>query len=186
MTQIKSSESGFALLITLLLLGVLIAVTLSIVELSIRQVRLTVDGRQAELAFQAASAGVECAQRISRTASTTITNGGTVPFNCYQTTRNVGSGIAGLSSTDNTRLRRYRFNVDWNNRCTEIDLIVIATLEDDITFNNIRNIIASFPSNSLVCFAGSTCHIVAASGYSSSCANRNNQGVLKRELLLEF
>ncbi len=193
MIQIKSSQSGFALLITLLLLAVIITVTLSIVELTIRQVRLSIDGREAEIAFQAASAGVECAQRMARTATTTIFNGTNLQFDCFQQTNSTASTLGGQgltvqgpTSTVNSRLRRYTRQITWNNRCTEIDLIVVSTLEDDLTLTNIQNAIVAFPEPTLRCFAGSTCHIVATAGYNVPCAQINNLGVLKREMLLEF
>lgn len=192
MIQNKKTQSGFALLITLLLLGVVIGVTLSIVELTIRQVRLAVDGREAEIAFQAASAGVECAQRIARSSASNINsnNNEGIVFNCFEQSNPslVTSSLASLTSapsTDSNRLRRYRHEIEWDNRCSEIDLIVVVT-EDSTVFANIKDQIFNFPDSTLECSAGSTCHVVAASGYNVPCSQRNNPGVLKREVLLEF
>lgn len=186
MIQTKREKSGFALLMTLLLLGVVIGVTLSIVELTLRQVRLTIDGRDAEIAFQAASAGVECAQRIARNADSAVVAGGDLDFDCFETNVGAATNISGLNSDDNNSLRRYRSEIDWNNRCTEIDLIAVITDEDDVTISNIQSQIFNYPDSSWQCFAGSTCFVVATAGYNVPCADKDNLGVLKREMLLEF
>lgn len=196
MVQTKKNQQGFALLISLLMLAVVISVTLSIVELTRNQLRLAIDGRDAEVAFQAASAGVECAQRIARTASSTIQDGlDDVDFECFE--RSVfssnSSNSSNLNGTGLGGLRRYQVSIPWEagngtQRCTDIDLIVIANEveSDTATITNIDSIIANYPAESLACPPGGTCHVVATAGYNVNCDRKGDMGVLKRELLLEF
>lgn len=184
MVHNKQTQSGFALLITVLLLSVVVTVTISIVDLTQRQVRLAVDSRDAEVAFQAATAGVECAQRIARTASSTIRNGDNINFDCFNISR------PDISNQSSGAERVYSVQITWDNRCTEIDLIVLnnETSTTNLSLSNIRSRIANFPRSTLECPGGSTCHVVASAGYNVSCwqVNANLAGVLKREILLEF
>jgi hypothetical protein len=61
--QDRSVKSqGFALLIALIVVGVVLSIGLSILNLSISQVRLSTDAKESEAAFHAANAGMECAR----------------------------------------------------------------------------------------------------------------------------
>jgi hypothetical protein len=186
MIPTKANNQGFVLLITLLMITVVVTVTLSIIELTMRQVDLAIDGRDAERAFQAASAGVECAQRTARVESGDIRTNSSVLFDCFGNSASTNS--VPIAGNGPGIVVRYREEIDWDNRCTEIDLFMIdnATQSNQTSIDNFNNIIVNFRSTNLVCPPGSICHVVAASGYSSTCANKNESGVLKRELLLEF
>lgn len=184
----KQSQSGFALLISILLLAVIVTVTLSIIDLTRQQLALSVDGRDAEIAFQAASAGVECAQRVARSNASSIEERDPVTFDCFSENSATTSSLSGLSTdnNNNSRVSRYQPQLEWDNRCTEIDLIAVVTATSSVTVNNMQSHIANYPTEELVCPAGSVCHVVAAAGYNVPCGQINNFGVLKREMLLEF
>lgn len=54
------NKKGFALMLTLIVLSVVIAVTLSLVELSIKKLQLSIDTRDSEQVFHAATTAMEC------------------------------------------------------------------------------------------------------------------------------
>ena len=58
----QKNQEGITLLITLLLMGVLLGVSSSILNITLKQFQLSGIAYQSELAFQAANAGLECAQ----------------------------------------------------------------------------------------------------------------------------
>ncbi|MFW6210467.1 MAG: hypothetical protein ACOC4E_03185, partial [Patescibacteria group bacterium] len=58
------ATSGFALLITLLVVGVVLAVGAVLLDLTIKQVQLSSTAKDSEIAFHAANAGMECARFI--------------------------------------------------------------------------------------------------------------------------
>jgi len=58
--SLQPTEKGFALLMTLLIISVVLSVALTTLSLSIKQTRLATDTRDAEVAFHAANAGLEC------------------------------------------------------------------------------------------------------------------------------
>jgi len=194
MIQIKKTASGFALLITLLVIGVVIAVTLAILELSLKQLQLSVNSRDSEIAFHAANAGLECAQRTRRIASTTIEAGGSLTFRCFGVTRSgVLNNLDGITmSTPPVRgdVRRYQADIQWgvglDARCSEIDMLTIVASSGAVTATGILAQIPSYGTNSKTCAQGARCTIIAVAGYSSTCANKGQMSTLKREILLEF
>ncbi len=192
MTQIKKPQSGFALLITLLVVSVVIAVTLSIVELTLKQLELSVDSRDAEVAFHAASAGMECAQRTRRISSSTIETGNNFTLRCFELTRNMTNALSGVSNLDsvNGDVYRYQTNIDWgagvNAKCTEIDIITIVAETGATTAGGLSAQIPNYTSNTKSCARGARCTIVSVSGYSAACSQTGALGTLKREILLEF
>lgn len=56
-----SQQKGFALLFAVLLAALLLAVGLSIFNLSLKEVQISGAGRESQMAFYAADAGIECA-----------------------------------------------------------------------------------------------------------------------------
>ena len=60
MSRLLHKERGFALLMTLLIISVVLSVALTTLSLATKQTRLATDTRDAELAFHAANAGLEC------------------------------------------------------------------------------------------------------------------------------
>jgi Tfp pilus assembly protein PilX len=189
----KNKQQGFALLITLLTVGVVVSATIAIVELSRLQLQLSVDSRDAEIAFSAANAAKECGQYIRAVASTTIAAGSATQFNCFDTTRNV-SNIAGITNSGGGTVRRYQAVMDWGtgDRCSVVDIIAVYSLDTADTViggggnSSLRRIVSNYRSDTLTCPAGAECTIIAGSGFNAPCANRNQLGVLKREVLLEL
>lgn len=194
----RHPKRGFALLITLLTVGVIISATLAIIELSRLQLKISVDSRDAEVAFSAANAAKECAQYIRTTASSAIRNGNQISSTCleksFNTSRSAPLGF-GVSAPANGSVWRYQYDIDWtvsgSARCSAVDMIVVYADTGDITIggsgsNSLQTVISNYRTSNMTCIAGSECTIIAASGYNSTCANRNTLGVLKREVLLEF
>ena len=198
MIQTKHSvQNGFALLITLLTVGVIISATLAIVELSRLQLQLSVDSRDAEAAFSAANAAKECAQYVRTTSAVGIRNNdSSIGTNCLGTNFSMTrlSHGFGVSGGGNGAVRRYRSLINWDAsgsaRCSVIEMIVVYAETGNITIgtgsNNLQRIISNYHNPTMTCVRGSECTIIAASGYNSTCSGRNAVGVLKREVLLEF
>lgn len=193
MTQIKNQKNGFALLITLLTVSVIIAVTLAILELSLKQLSLSVDSRDSEIAFQAANAGLECAQRSRRVSSTTIETGGAFTIRCFGTSQAVTNNLAGITMTTpltNGSIYRYQADIQWGTgvgtRCSEIDMITLIATNGSVTASGLLAQIPTYSSNTKTCTTGGRCTIAAVAGYNTPCSQKGALGTLKREILLEF
>ena len=195
-------QSGFALLITILVLSVVVAVTLAIVELSLKQLKLSVDSTDSEIAFHAANAGLECARYTRRNQSDNFESGNNVQINCFGDTTTVGptplgtlaSYISPSLGTDN-QVYRYRQNITWgtapNVRCSSIDIFAMVATTTFTMGNGGQGKLSKFingyvESDSKTCEAGERCTIMSVIGYSSPCTATSSPGVLKREILLEL
>ncbi|MCA9366804.1 hypothetical protein KC887_00890 [Candidatus Kaiserbacteria bacterium] len=192
----KQQTGGFALLITLIVVGVVLSVGLSILDLSIKQINLSTASRDSELAFHASSAGVECARYWRRAASSTMEAMAPVNFECFGLTNSnvsptiVSSGISGVGD-----VLHYDYQFTWganNDRCTEVTtFLMFGTLPPNpgvtITNTELRNIIPGYPAGpDKSCEAGAECTVISVRGYNKSCANSTDYGVTEREVLLEF
>lgn len=200
MIQTKhSAQGGLALLITLLTVGVIVSATIAIIELSRLQLQLSVDSRDAEIAFAAANAAKECAQYVRTTESGAIrdNNNNNISISCLgrDVTMNRVTPSFGISGGNADDVRHYQAFISWNdggfNRCSVIDMIMVYANTSDVTIggsgnNSLQRVISNYRSPSTTCAAGGECTIVAASGYNAACASRTAIGVLKREVLLEF
>ena len=203
MTAINSpkQQSGFALLITILVLSVVVAVTLAIVELSLKQLKLSVDSTDSEIAFHAANAGLECARYTRRVESDNFESGANVQFNCFGSSATVAKMAnplfpvipAGPPAIDG-QVGRYQLNIDWgttpNTRCTSVDITSIVATTTIVIGNNttkkLPQYITGYSSSTKTCEAGERCTIMSVIGYSSACSDIASPGVLKREILLEL
>jgi len=198
--QTEMSNKGFALLITLLTVAVIVSATIAIVELSRLQLKLAVDSRDAEIAFSAANAAKECGQFVRAFQADTMKGEDSyqsVDFGCFgQEGRSVENVSDIIVRGTGGAVRRYQTEFDWPEstapRCSVIDIITIYTQADNVTIGQGRGLdslktkISNYPTDTKTCVAGSECTIVAAAGYNSSCATKDTPGVIKREILLEF
>ncbi len=202
----KQTTHGFALLMTLIVVTVVVSITATIIELTIKQLTLSVTAKDSEVAFHAANAGMECAQftRLVN-ASASIENGATtITTNCMgltQTLTRVNTlGVAVDPST--ATVYRYRGSITWpagnpsNNRCSVIDMFVIMNANDgnEVSLGDtssggdpISDEIPGYPSTDpFICAANSNCTLVSSVGYNSLCNATSSAGTVRREILLDF
>ena len=194
-------QEGFALLIALLVVGVVISVGVSILDLSIKQVRLSSIAKESELSFHAANAGMECARYWRRQESSRIESGQTINPACFSGTR-ASNTFTDLTSTSyasgNGEVYQYEFDFTWGSgtevRCTRANMIVgVADVAGSgLTIQNINRIVRGYPlptgmnDTNKFCEAGTRCSTISVQGYNVPCANTGGFGVVQREVLLEF
>jgi hypothetical protein len=191
---------------TLLVVSVVIPVTLVILEVTTKQVRLAGNARDSEVAFHAASAGLECAQRLRREVGVAIrleetTSPATIP----------GVSCFGAAPTDfvyqpfqnqpahghvNHFVTQFTWGVAPQQRCTRIDMIVMVsevTQNTVVNDDDIRQLIQTYPlrqTTQTTCPQGGVCTIISSRGYNRACpANFSDilpSGSTQREVLLEY
>lgn len=207
----KQSQSGFALLVSLIVVSVVVSIGLVLLDVTTKQLRLSSNSTDSELAFHAANAGMECARFVRRQAAAAIEGdefaaspippGGSIDgiSSCFGTS--VVAPAVGSVSVDNTNdgdAFLYQYEFDWGtDRCSEVDMVVAAaniftstaTAGDGVSISEavIRAEIPGYPrGQDLDCPAGSYCTVISVKGYNRSCANKNSFGTVQREVLLEF
>ncbi len=187
------SETGFALLMTLIVVGVVISVGLSILDLSVKQVRLATNARDSEISFHAANAGMECAQFWRRNRAAAMEVGDPVTLACF------GSGTFPNAVTDPTVVNvtgdgeafQYEFMFTWGtpSRCSAINLVVASSTESGagMTITDMGGLVPGYPDgNSKTCAAGARCTVASVRGYNRACDTISAFGTVEREVLLQY
>ena len=186
----KNSESGFALLMTLIVVTVVISIGLSVLDLSIKQVRLSTNARDSEIAFHAANAGMECARFWRRSGSDEMENGQSFPITCFSNT--VTPTPVEVMNTADGEVYRYDYALSWGEfspRCSQITTLVASSsaLGAGLVIGNMTTLVPGYPNgNSKTCAASEHCTVISVRGYNKSCANVSQYGTVQREVLLQF
>jgi len=182
----KIRQEGFALLMTLIVVSVVISVGLTLLDLTIKQLKLSSGSKDSENSFHAANAGVECARYWRLTQEVSFETGVAVPVTCFgqapviTTVQTLASGIY-----------KYDFQITWSNstRCSKISMITLSSDPSSLassTLNNVPTYIPGYPFVRKECAPGGRCTIISAQGYNRSCGTINQIGTIQREVLLEL
>ena len=216
MADNKQSQAGFALLVSLIVVSVVVSVGLALLDVTIKQLRLSSNSTDSEIAFHAANAGLECAQYWRRAESDTIQGdqfaspieppGGSLAgvLNCFGVDDEGGSAYSDNQSVNMSgdgEVVFYEYEFSWApnasgdfTRCSEIDMLVVATdvfgttdPRVDYTDISAANVLPGYPpGQDLECQAGSFCTVISSKGYNKSCSDKNTFGTVQREVLLEL
>ena len=189
----QEHSGGFALLLTLLVVTVLISIGVSVLSLSIKQVRLATNAKDSEVAFHAANAGLECGLYWRRDKADQMENGqGILPIGCFGDGTpgdySVSAITAGVSGGE---VYRYQYEFEWGApvRCTQIDTIVGSSSLSGagLQIPNMRNYIAGYPGdNTKECDPGTKCSVISVQGYNKPCSAITSYGTVQREVLLQL
>lgn len=182
------SQSGFALLITLVVVSVVLAIGLSLMQITLKQLQLTITARDSEVAFYAANAGIECLQaerlRIDPFVSIPITK----TFYCVQS----GQAVTYDSYNPNNasaRTHLYEHDFDWSTSlpggivvdlCTEVKMFLLDARDGTYT--------QSFSDLGLEekeCEDGNICTVMFSTGYNKACGDFGGLQTVQRELTIE-
>ncbi len=199
MTHNNQTQKGFALLMTLLVVTAVVSITLAVIELSLKQIELTVTARDSELAFQAANAGMECVRYLHRQSSSTLSTSlpGNIPYTCFNNVADTlrdtfSSPVVTFATTGTGAVRRYGAEITWGpsgDRCSVIDMVVMrvdAAATGNYVITNLVNVFPGYTVGDKSCGPGSICTIAEVTGYNKPCNQRTSPGSVRREVLLEF
>ena len=187
-TQTKSQERGFALLLSIIISSVVLAIGLTLLSLALKQLNLSATSRESEVAFQMANMGMECARYWRDNLATELFNTAS-PDSAFNSIRCVGlqpavidfSALNDLGSSGQQNLLHFELDipVDGVNRCVQVNTNVITAFEDidDYLVGRIET----------DCAEGYTCTVVVSQGYNRSCSEINTSLFsVQRELTAEF
>jgi hypothetical protein len=182
----RTSESGIALLITLLIMTVLLGVSASLLNITIKQFQFSSIGLASEKSFQAANAGMECMLYHDYENYPTIPGKfdiGQNPaaINCM----GVNDDDTVTATTDSVQ-RTYIFS--WGAAsdpvCTETTIYKFNSTTAQPNMAAALRRQNGAPGT--LCPIGSTCTVVQSRGYNVSCAQRNTPRVIERELTQKY
>ena len=193
--KIGGHQKGFALLMTLIVVTVVISIGLSVLDLSIKQIRLSTNARDSEIAFHAANAGMECARFVRRTLSDQMEAGTAISPNCFvggpspNTVTEIVSNVTGDGD-----VFKYEYAFSWGGaapRCSQVTTLVASSSISGagLLIGNMPVLVPGYPTGaSKTCAAGERCTVISVRGYNKSCSvvTTNSYGIVQREVLLQF
>lgn len=194
----NSKEQGFALLMTLIVVSVVISVGLSLLDLSIKQLALSTNAKDSEIAFHAANAGAECARYTRREdqEGSNMTIGDPIDPSCFgaspDTNTRDNPNAPVLDNTNDTEATIYSYSFTWgegNDRCTRINMLVASSSFNGNggTVTNMTTLVPGYPDgNNKACEAGSQCTVLSVRGYNKPCNAVGGYGTVEREVLIQF
>lgn len=193
------SKRGIALLITLLTVSVLLGVTASLLNTSVRQYQLSNIAKDSEVAFQAASAGMECIywhDHDGYPVSKFGVNGdgssrAKIPtLDCMGETDS--DGDSGPDSGDGVESgEEQRFQFSWgasgHEVCSEISIYKFYDDgTDGDTVGDDMSSVTNLPSPD-ECVEGLECTVMRARGYNAPCASLGSGNrVIEREIVQHY
>jgi hypothetical protein len=180
--HINTSERGIALLITLLIMTVLLGVSASLLNITIKQFQFASIGLASEMAFQAANAGMECMLYHDYEGyPPTPSNPG--KFDIGQPNTSISCMTVTDSPTvtplpDGVR-RDYQFS--WGNPevCTDVSIFKFSNDTNPVDMSGALR-------RSGTCAAGVSCTVIQARGYNVACASITNPRTIERELTQRY
>ena len=171
------TQAGFALLITLVVISIVLAVGLSLMQITLKQLQLTITARDSEVAFYAANAGIECAQAVRNTIDPQDTIPDRLNFNCFN---NSESGT--YSNSGNTH--RYQHESSWDTGiqdiCSEVSIFLLDARGGSYTYT-----FTNLGLESKTCPDGAICTVMFATGYNKACEDIGGLQTVQRELTIE-
>jgi hypothetical protein len=181
-------KNGLALLITMLLMSVLLGISTSLLNVTLKQYQLSGIARASEVAFHAANAGVECLSYHDLTLAVAGVSkfdvpgdGSTAPevlsISCMD--NQVSSDVEPLNNGTIQSGEEQRFEFEWGTPavCTNVS---IYKFHND---SGIEPVVAAGQTFRVGgCPQGSTCTVIRSRGYNTGCANLANPRTVEREL----
>lgn len=181
MTRIKHhTQRGFALLLTIVVISIVLAVGISLLEITVKQISLSTTGRDSEVAFHGAQGAVECAQATLLQLDIVTDGAIPLPLDCFGQTDTTNA-----VSEDSGRTAYYNFQFDWSNGsqnlCSEGDMYVLDARGGTYTKN-----FSNQGLDSVVCNNGDICTVVFARGFNRGCSDLSSLRTVQRELTISF
>lgn len=170
----RESEQGFALLIAVLISSVVLAVGISMLNVTLKQYLFSGIGRESEVAFYAADAGMECALYWDASSQggkfdlTAVVGN----ISCMGTT--VVTPAGGSSGTQK------QFQFEWTSTtgqtvCSKIGITKYFDATADVPMPGWGD-----------CERGATCTQVESRGYNRSCSSLDSPRVVERALRANY
>ncbi len=180
MNRTNKKNRGFTLLITLLLMTVLLGVSGALLNVVLRQYKLSGIAQISEMAFQAANAGMECVlyhDFLYYNSGTSIFDVGedqVTGLTCFS-----GSDAAAVTGRNIASGEEQSFEFTWGDPlvCTKIS---VYKFFDSSTIVSMASVVGKTRD----CPAGSVCTVIKSRGYNTDCnLIKNNPRVVERELI---
>lgn len=186
----KKTKKGFALLITLVVVSVVLAIGLSLLFVTTKQYLLAVTASESEKGFQAAQIGLECMRwhRASEATKSILlheSGGGAAPsLNCAGVAPDSAGEATTVYNGSGDFLYGYKYRYTLNpSQCSEVSLYVadIRNAASDQSYD-----VTNEGLSEITCSAGTVCTVIFARGYNRACDETNSIFSVQREITVEY
>ncbi len=203
MLNFKENNSGFALLLTLVIISIILAIGLTLLQTTMKQLSLSAIARESEIAFYAASTGIECMQYWRSfppvRASLLKESWDGVDYNSDEQIYLECADSAPVSYEEVTNLiddkvygYKYAYNLSYNplvttdDTCVETSMYLIdLRAETTPVVEDISNFEEGLEEIS--CDEGTVCTTIFSRGYNRPCGyGLNSIFTVQRELTIEY
>jgi len=189
MHVVSQKDRGFALLLSLIVSSVVLAIGLVILEISVNQINLSATARESELAFQSAHAGIDCIWywRNEEADAFTAETSDAPNIECFSQSPVETEDPQVLENSASGHARAFQYTFEWGDplRCTAVDMYVINAHAGNMTINFANEAIGD--NGTKVCNEGNICTVLISGGYNRAC-DEIGSGVfaVQREIVVEF
>jgi hypothetical protein len=185
----STNQRGIALLITLLIMSVLLAVSSSLLNITLKQYQFSSIGLASEVSFQSANAGIEC-MLYHDYVNYPPTPGNPGKFDIGQNKPAIAcmganDSVGGSAVIASGAAQNFRFN--WGSPAVCTDVSIYKFFELGTTDGN-----ATGPDMSTAlrragnCAEDVTCTVIQSRGYNTACASLNTPRVIEREIVQRY
>lgn len=185
-TKLSSQQRGFALLLTIIVVSIVLAIGLSLLNITVKQFTLSATARDSEEAFHTANSGVECMQYHRSVDSTyaDLVNGGSAPSLPCGGYSQVYSNADHDTLSGNRYIYNYIYQYDLNgNACIETSMYLLDTRSSASAINNYT---VNEGLETLSCGAGVVCTAIFSRGFNRGCSQLDSIRTVQREITIEF
>jgi len=187
--QNSVQNRGFALLLALIISSVVLAIGVSILQISVNQLNLSTTARESEFAFQAAHAGIDCSWywRVHEADLFTSLGGQLPSVVCFGETSIASPAKETLYSGSDGHINHFMYTFEWGDplRCTASDIYVMNAENDDLTLNFDNTGVGE--DGVKECNEGDVCTVIVSRGYNRGCDDLSgNIFTVQREIVAEF
>ncbi len=188
----KQQKKGFALLLALIVSSVVLAIGVSILQISVNQINLSATARESEIAFQAAHAGVDCQWYWKNEKSTDYLSGDNPPRNpaitCFGGAPLDSSSARLSTGRGDGTVERFNATFSWGTpaRCTKTSMYILnATGPGDFEVDFQNEGVGD--DGTKTCKAGNVCTVLISDGYNRACSEVDSSIFsVQREITVEF
>lgn len=183
-TTQRTNEKGFALLLTLIVVAVTLAIGLSLLNITLKQFTLASTARDSEIAFHASDSALECLQARRKLLPSYYLDGTAVSAYCGGVTS--PSTVTTASAGGGTvRKFAYEFsNFGAANVCVDASMYVLDMRSSSTGVTNYG--ISNEGLESLDCSEGVVCTVIFSRGYNRNCSDLDSIRAVQRELTVQF
>lgn len=185
-------NKGFALLITLVVVSVVLAIGLSLLFVTTKQYLLAVTANESEKAFQSAQIGLECMRYYRSQPSTRAKflhegSGSPPSIACAGVAPNSPPGVQSTTLYNNNGRLLYNYRYQYTiggSLCAEPSLYIadMRATTVDLSYN-----VTGEGLGTITCKAGTICTVIFARGYNRPCDEKNNSiYTIQREITIEY